>query len=86
MRKWSPKNMAWMRKAARGRVTVYPCCAGPETRYARRFLPRVAGEFVALTDRPPEGYLTADEAKYAGEVYRQLCRLELEAVTGRPSR
>lgn len=84
--KWNRKQMAWMRKASRGRVTVYRCCAGPETGYARRFLPKVAGTLVALTDRPPEGYLTFDEAKYAGETYRQSCRVELEAVTDRPYR
>jgi hypothetical protein len=78
MRKWSPKKLAWIRKAARGRVTVQRVCAGPETGFAPRFLPRVAGTNVSLSDRPPEGYLTFADAKYAGEIYRQSCRAEFQ--------
>jgi hypothetical protein len=79
-RKWNRAQVAWMRRVARGRVTVRTIHAGPETGFALRYRPRVAGHFVSLVDTPPDGYLTSAEALSAGQTYKQQCETELEGL------
>lgn len=75
--KWNRKQMAWMRKAAKGRVTVANVCAGPEEGFAPRYLPKVAGEFVSMPGRPQYGYFDADAARSAAIAYKHQCIIAL---------
>lgn len=84
--KWNRKQMAWMRKAAKGRVTVARACAPPDENFAPRYWPRVAGTYVSVTGRPKTGYLTHADAEAAGLQYREECRAALAAVTATPNR
>lgn len=78
--KLSKEKAAWVRKAARGRVTVYRCCAGPELGFAPRYIPKLAGTLVRFSKRRPRyGWLTLDDAIKDGIRYRQSCRDHLAA-------
>lgn len=80
--KWNRKQMAWMRTAAKGRVTLYRCCAGPELNFAPRYLPRLGGSVVSFAKRRPRyGWLTPEDAIRDGNRYRESCRKQLAAIS-----
>lgn len=77
---WDAEQIAWMRRAASGKISVQQACAGPETGFSPRYFPRIASQNVRPTGMPEDGYLTGLEARIGAQQYREACRAELAKV------
>lgn len=75
MAKMKPKAvLALAKRMATARVSVARCNAGPETGFAVRFRPKLAGKYVGTPGMPKSGYRTYKQALKASAAFRQLCR------------
>jgi hypothetical protein len=71
------------RKFATGRCRVSRGHAGPETGFAIRWLPKIAGEFVRPAGMPDEGYTTPELALAGAHSFKRACAACLSASLGK---